>query len=65
MGSNAIVRAYPLAIWGSKLSIKDLKKIIVSEVGLTNKEVVTQEAAFLYAAAIHNLLNNPSDNQRF
>lgn len=65
MGSNAIVRTYPLAIWAARLSTKDLKKVIVSEVELTNKEAVTQEAAFLYGAAIQYLLNHPQDPNRF
>lgn len=65
MGSNAIVRTYPLAIWAARLSTKDLRKVIVSEVELTNKEAVTQEAAFLYGAALRYLLNHPRDPQRF
>lgn len=41
MFSNAIVRTYPFAIWGSNLSDKDLKKVVVSQLELTTKEVVT------------------------
>jgi hypothetical protein len=52
------MRATPLAIYGSKLSLKELYLLTDADVKMTHPNYLVHEAVFMYCVAIKLLLDN-------
>lgn len=55
------MRISPLAIWGSKLKVVDLEKVVIAELSLTHPNPAVLEAGITYCLAIQHLLANSGD----
>ena len=53
-----------MAVFGSKLSLKELRTITDADVLMTHPDKLVQEAVFVYCATIQFLLNNKDKADR-
>ena len=60
------MRCTPLAVWTSSIAsdLYSLKNILKQECEMTHSNSIVYDAIFVYTAAIHYLLNNPTDENR-
>ena len=62
--NGSLMRATPMAVWGSGLSVEDLQKASDADVSFTHSHVIVKRAVFAYNLGIKYLLNNPLEKDR-
>lgn len=61
LSNGALMRATPMAIWGYKLPIEQLKELSFFETALTSPNEIMKTAVFCYRLSITHLLKHQGD----
>ena len=64
LSNGSLMRSTPMVVYTSLLEPSEARKCIDDEVAFTHPNQTAKDALYLYAIAIHYLINNPTDKDR-